>query len=224
LFLIAAPASLTAQDQTRSEVWPEIDVYYRLSATHRLFFLLSPSVSREQNYGEVMLAGHFEMGLFPIFRGQWAGTYDVDRFRFLRLKLGAGYSTSLPSSDQSSKEWRGIVEVTGRVSLPLEILGALRTRADLRWLDDGYSTRYRARLTLERETEITRGFSMIPYASVEPFYDTRFATWNKVQYQFGITVPVVSMLVVEAYYNRQEDWRSQPALVNALGLVAIVYF
>lgn len=212
------------QDQTRNEFWPEVDAYYRLNATYRLFFLVSPSISREDNYGEVQMAGHVEVGVFPIFRSQWAETYDVDRFRFLRLRVGAGYSSSLPSSDNTSKEWRGIVELTGRAGLPFEVLGALRNRFDLRWLDEGYSTRYRARLTLERETEILPNFSIVPYASAEFFYDSRFAAWNKALYQFGITFPVIRLLALEAYYARVEDWRSQPAHVNALGLVGILYF
>jgi hypothetical protein len=121
-------------------------------------------------------------------------------------------------------EWRGIVELTGRASLPLDILGALRNRFDLRWLDDGYSTRYRIRLSLEKEMDVIPGWTIVPYVSAEPFYDSRFAAWSRVQYKAGITFPVIALLAIEGYYLRQDDWRSQPAHINAFGLVAILYF
>ena len=68
LSLLILPSNLNAQDQTRNEFWPELNAYYRLNPTYRLFFMVSPSLSREDNYGDVQVAGHFEMGLFPIFR------------------------------------------------------------------------------------------------------------------------------------------------------------
>ena len=116
------------------------------------------------------------------------------------------------------------MELTGRVGLPFEILGALRNRFDLRWLDEGYSTRYRTRVTLERETEMIPGYSIVPYTSVEMFYDSRFKTWSRVRYQLGVTFPIIRLFALEAYYLRQSDWFSQPARVNAFGLVAILYF
>jgi len=224
LSLIFLPSNLKTQDQTRNEFWPEIDVYYRLDPTYRLFFLLAPSFSREDNYSEGNAGAHIEMGVFPILRQHAAGTYDIDRFRFVRFRTGIRYAWSLPTSESTSEEVRGVVEVTPRYSLPFEILTSFRNRLDLRWIEGVFSMRYRARLTLERDTEIFPGYSIIPYVSGEVFHDSRFKSWSRVRYQFGVTFPIVHMLALEAYYLRQSDWFSQPARVNALGLVAILYF
>jgi hypothetical protein len=90
-------------------------------------------------------------------------------------------------------------------------------------LDDGFSTRYRSRLTIERETVIGSDFVVAPYISVEPFYDTRYPAWARVQYQVGATFPVAREIAVEVYYGRQQNWRSQPERVNALGIVVLLY-
>jgi hypothetical protein len=211
------------QDETRNEFWPEVDAYYRLDASYRLFFLVAPAFSREHNYAEGQVGAHIEMGLLPIFRSRWREMHDIDRFRFLRFRVGVRYGSSLPSSETSSEEWRGIAEITCRASIPLDILASLRNRVDFRWLDGTYSTRYRARLTLERDTEIFSTYTLIPYASCEVFYDSRLMSWNRVRYQLGVTFPVVRMLALEAYYLRQEDWGSQPAHVNAFGFMALFY-
>ncbi len=222
--LLVMSSPLLAQDDTRNEFWPEIDLYYRLNPTYRLFFLVAPSFSRKDNYSEGQAGAHIEMGILPIFRGRESATHDIDRFRFLRFRTGIRYAWSLPSSESSSEEVRGVVEFTPRAYLPFHILASLRNRLDLRWIEGDFSTRYRARLTLERDTEIASGYSIVPYTSAEIFHDSRFKDWSRVRYQFGVTFPVVQSLALEAYYLRQEDWYAQPAHVNAYGLMAILYF
>ncbi len=218
------PSDARAQDQTRNEVWPEINAFYRFDAKYRLFLLFAPSFSEDDNYAESQVGAHIEMGILPIFRKQLSATHDIDRYRFLHFRVGIRHSWSLQSSEALSEEWRGVVEATGRASLPFDALASLRTRFDLRWVEGNYSTRYRTRLKFEKDTEIVSGYSIIPFASGEIFYDTRYKSWSRVQYQVGITFPIIRMLAFEAYYSRQNNWFSQPARVNAVGLVAVLYF
>ena len=95
--------------------------------------------------------------------------------------------------------------------------------------------RYRNRLTLEREFTF-RERSYTPYTSVEGYYDSRFDTWNRNRYAFGIQVslkrqgPLMHLLslkknvVLDFYFMRQNDSRSQPHHVNAIGVVTNLYF
>ena len=221
--LLTFPTGLSAQDEARNEFWPELNVFYRLDASYRLFFFVAPAFS-DNNFTEGQVGAHIEMGLFPILRTSWKETYDVDRFRFVRFRAGIQRATNQPLSENPSKEWRGVAELTPRWSLPFDILSAFRNRLELRWLDDDYSTRYRGRLTLERDTEIFWEYTIVPYASVEMFYDWRFDVWNRVRYQLGFTFPIIRLLALETYYLHQNDWRSQPARLNAFGLVGILYF
>jgi hypothetical protein len=64
---------------------------------------------------------------------------------------------------------------------------------------------------------------VIPFANAETFYDTRFDTWNRQRYQVGVEVELNRAWRMEPSLYRQNDSRSEPSRVNALGL-ALKYF
>jgi hypothetical protein len=77
---------------------------------------------------------------------------------------------------------------------------------------------------------------LTPYASGEIFYDTRFNTWNRNRYAFGVVVPIMrryaplKMLFPERdvafdlYYMRQNDSRSSTRRVNGLVIAVAIHF
>jgi hypothetical protein len=72
-------------------------------------------------------------------------------------------------------ERRGIVEATTRVFLSRVMWLTNRVRVDARDVEDGFSTRFRYRLGIEREW-VVAGVTVLPYVQKEIFYDTRFDT------------------------------------------------
>jgi hypothetical protein len=136
--------------------------------------------------------------------------------------VGYQLSGDLGDVDDRSVEHRGVLELTARVPAPWELWLVHRGRVDLRDVDGERSARFRYRLGIEREFAV-RGIALVPYAQAEVFYDTRFDAWNRQVYQAGVEVKLSERWRVEPYYLRQEDSRSSPAHVDALGLVLKYY-
>ena len=149
-------------------------------------------------------------------RGDW------ERERYLWARVGYRYGTNIGPVDDPFHEHRGIAELTARLPLPASFWLAGRARVDFRDVDGKHSTRYRSRLTLEREMLVS-GTAIAPNVSAEFFYDSRFDEWNRQRYQAGAEVVLNPHWRIEPYLTRQDDRRSQPEHVNALG-VAVKYY
>ena len=90
-------------------------------------------------------------------------------------------------------------------------------------------------MTLERELHLFKGRTVTPYVSGEIFYDTRYDTWNRNRFAVGVQAalragPLRKMLlpkrqvILDLYYARQNDSRSDIQHVNALGASLAFYF
>ena len=120
-------------------------------------------------------------------------------------------------------EDRGIVSLQARAYLPAGILAEGRARADLRWIDGDYSTRYRFRLEVNREF-IVRERAVTPYFQAEAFYDTRFDGWARELYQVGVEIQLTRHVRLEPYLARQLDTLPASSGVYAIGVVARWYY
>jgi len=58
-----------------------------------------------------------------------------------------------------------------------------------------------------------------PYVGAEVLYDTRYDAWSQQRYEVGIEILLSDRWRLEPHYLRQDDHRSQPAHVNAFGLI-----
>jgi hypothetical protein len=96
-----------------------------------------------------------------------------------------------------------------------------RNRLEFRWVDGDYSTRYRNRLTVERDL-LVRNFRFTPYASAELFFNFASGTVDEGQYAAGIQVPVRRRFMVQAYYLYQHS-ESAPDNVNVFGITLNFY-
>lgn len=209
-----------ATSETRKEFWPEVDVFVELNPKVRLFFLGTITRSRETRANiEGQVGAH------------------VDYFFHPRFFVRGGYRrvTSLGDEEDPYDEHRLILEQTFRLPVPAGLLLSDRNRGDLRWVNGEFSARYRNRLTLEREFKVWER-ALTPYASGELYYDSRFDTWNRNRYAFGLQIAVTrgapvakfispkKSMVLDLYFMRQNDSRSQPTHVNALGLTVNLYY
>ena len=206
------------EPDTRTELWSEADVYVPLNEKVRLFFLFSVNRAEEtRDDRELTLGAHVD--------------YTVNK----RLTLRGGYRYVFSPGDDPFAEHRLLTEQTFRQDLPLAILLSDRNREDFRFVNGSFSFRYRNRVMLEREFRV-RKRSITPYGSVEVFYDTRFDVWNRNRLTAGTQIqlkrgfPLLRELtprkqvILDLYYTKQNDSRSQPHHVHALGASVALHF
>jgi hypothetical protein len=227
LFLVLTgtrPAS-AQESTTRKEFWPEVDVYITVKPKVRLY--LVGTVSKSVEDGELRNAQGYE--------GQVGVHVDYIPNKHVIFRAGYRYGTAVGSNSDPFKEHRLLTEQTFRHLLPGDLLLSDRNREDFRFVNGDFSFRYRNRLTLEREVHLFKGRSITPYASAEVFYDTRYNTWNRNRFAIGIQQsllrgPLRKMLlpkrqvILDLYYMRQNDSRSDIQHVNAIGAALAFYF
>lgn len=215
----AVSSGVQAQPEATKQLWPEVDVYVPLNEKFRLFFLATTTKAQETRDNT---------------EGQFGAHLDYHLTRKVMLRTGYRYGFSIDGSDPF-KEHRIVLEQTLRQPLPLDVLLSDRNREDLRWVNGEFSARYRNRVTLEREFKVL-GRGLTPYGSAEVFYDSRFDTWNRNRLAVGVQIalkrgmPLISLIhpkkqfVLDVYLTRQNDSRSQPSRVKAVGMAFNIYF
>lgn len=168
--MLSATAIAQEGSDTTEQFWPEIDVFVHVSPKVRLFFLATVTKSQETRQA---------------FEGQVGAHVDflVNKNLFFRTGYRRGFE--LGDSSESFKEHRLLLEQTYKLFPRGGLTLSDRNRVDVRWVNDAFSVRYRNRLTLEREFTLKRR-SLTPYSSIEVYYDSRFDTWNRNRYAFGL--------------------------------------
>lgn len=226
LLLTFTQAARAQETTTSNQLWPEVDVYINLKPKLRLFLL--GTVSRGGDDGEGFNAKAFE--------AQIGAHIDYIPNKHVILRAGYRFGTSIGSDDDDSfKEHRFLTEQTLRKMLPGDLLLSDRNREDFRFVNGDFSFRYRNRVTVEREFHLFRKRNITPYVSGEIFYDTRYRAWNRNRLAVGMQTslrrgPLMKMLlhkrqiILDLYYMRQNDSRSETQHVNAIGAALAFYF
>ena len=220
LIFCVLPSSLTcAQDTAETQFWPEVDVFIPLTPKIRLFLMGTITKAQETRSN---------------VEGQFGAHLDYTINKKFMIRGGYRYGFSLSDGDPF-KEHRIVLEQTVRQPLPLDVLLSDRNREDLRWVNGQFSARYRNRVTVERDFKVL-GRQLTPYSSAEVYYDTRFDTWNRNRLTIGVQIPfkkgfpLISLVdpqrqfVLDLYLTRQNDSRSQPSRIKALGSAFSIYF
>jgi len=221
-FVFALTLDSRGQQQesgSRKQLWPEIDVYVPLDEKVRLFFLFTITKAEETKEN---------------VEGQFGAHVDYTVNKRLVLRAGYRYGFSLTGTDPF-KEHRPILEQTVRQPLPLNMLLSDRNREEFRIVNGDFSFRYRNRLMLEREF-LLPGRSITPYGSIEVYHDSRFKVWNRNRLTVGLQVqlkralPLLSLIaprkqvILDVYYAKQNDSRSQPNHIHAIGTTLAIHF
>ena len=211
--------------EAQGEVWPEIDVYINIKPKVRLYLL--GTVAKSVEDGEIRNAQGYE--------AQVGVHVDYIPNHHLILRTGYRYGSAIGDNDDGFREHRLITEQTLRKLLPADFLLSDRNREDFRFINGDFSFRYRNRVTIERELPVFKGRNITPYVSGEIFYDTRFDVWNRNRMAVGIQHtllrgPLQKMLlhkrqvVLDLYFMKQNDSRSQTSHVKAVGASLAFYF
>jgi len=225
VFVIGTQPAKAQQSVTRNEFWPEIDVYINVKPKVRLYLL--GTISKSVEDGEIRKAQGFE--------AQIGAHVDYIPNDHVILRAGYRFGTSVGDADEPYKEHRVLTEQTLRKLLPGELLLSDRNREDFRFVNGDFSFRYRNRVSIEREVDLFRGRTITPYASAEIFYDTRTSAWNRNRFAVGFQQslrrgPLRKILlpkrqvILDLYFMRQNDSRSETQHVNAIGAALAFYF
>ena len=217
--LIGSTITLRSQEPNNGkEFWPEIDVYAPLNKKVRLFFLFTITKSEETKSN---------------LEGQFGAHVDYTVNSRFVLRAGYRYGFSIKEV-HPFKEHRPLLEETLRQRMPLKILLSDRNREEFRFVNGQFSFRYRNRITLEREFVTSR--SITPYISMEAYHDSRFKVWNRnrltvgLQIQLKKALPLLSLIdprkqvILDINYTNQNDSRSQPNHIHAIGSALAIHF
>jgi hypothetical protein len=205
------------------EFWPAMDAFVKLDDRFRLYFTAAfvrgmepDATSGEEIYRDVTFGAHLDLTLKPIFRPRLR-TSDWERQRYVWVRAGYRYGTTIGEVADPFEEHRGLLEQTGRAPLPSAFWLVERSRLEFRDVDDTSSTRLRFRLTCEREMPIG-GRETIPYVNGELYYDFRADALKRQRYQSGVEVILTHRWRIEPYFSYQVEMHSDDEDVAALGL------
>jgi hypothetical protein len=210
-----------AADST--EFWPELNAFVRLSPRTRIYLDAAYAEGKESDTASLDLAAYLDISLKPITRKElW--TEDWQRSRYFWARIGYDrISKETSETGAYVAEDRGIVSFYGKAPLPAEVWLEARARADLRWIGDDYSERYRFRLEATREYTVNRR-PVVPYVNYEWFYDTRYDGWARTLWNVGAEVTTSEHFRFEVYLAAQQDRLPEHESLAAFGVVAKWYY
>jgi hypothetical protein len=213
---LAAPSA--AQDVT-TQFWPEIDTFVRLSDDMRIYVPISKTREGTDDSDQDGTTGiYLDYYTLPLAKIHVLGPANAPRKHRLLLRAGYGYTVAgggQPATNTLT------AEVTGRLSLPWELLVSDRNRFDLNFSGGEFEPRYRNRVRLERNVDIGKP-SLTPYVYGEFFYDFDDGDWVKIRATAGVEFHLWERFVPEVYFQR--DFLSgSSGDVKGIGLVLSIY-
>jgi hypothetical protein len=215
-------------DEPSYEFWPEIDLWLRLSPEWRLATYISLSNNIETKYREGALVLQADYAWGKESRFYKARLLDESREQEIyNWLVRGGYlaGRSLDDHGETYRENTMFLELHNRYPIKGNILLSQRVRTDLRWLGDPPDFSYRLRYRLMSEKEFKVGqTSIVPYVSIEPYYDSRYATVNRVRLIGGVTGSWSPRYALEGNITYQNDSRSSVTNLYALNVILHLFF
>jgi len=221
---MVVPFIVTAQEPSY-EIWPETDVWYKITPDIRLSSLAALTRYLESDTRDFNLTFQADYSFGYSKRFFFTKMADQNRAQALKVwMLRGGYMAgwSLYDHAENYTEDMLFVELHRRILLKWLILFSQRVRFDNRWVgqDPTFSYRFRYRAMLEREF-LKGKTSIIPYINVEPFWDSRYDLFNRVRVIGGTTVSLKTRFAFEGNITYQHD--SKLTSPNTLAFNAILH-
>ena len=198
--LIVTTASAASAQSSANEIWSELDVFWRPAEHQRTFLELSRRTEQEGKEPEATI------GLYQ----------DYLNLPLLYLRAGFRYTASL--SDASYRESRIVGETTVTAYSTHVVRVLNRSRVEFRWVNSEYSYRLRDRVQVQRVPPDPNGLALAPYGTFEAYYDSRYNTIARIGGRIGSEAHVHGPFSIDLYLARQNNSRSEPKYVNALGV------
>ena len=204
----------TAHAADSSEFWPEVQGFLTLGDQTRLF--LDVPYTAAEGADTLELVAYLDISLKPVRKE--LRSEDWQRGRYFWARIGYDRILKVTRDDGAQvSENRGVVSFYSKTFLPAKVVAETRIRADLRWIGDDYSTRYRGRIEFTREFTILR-HTVVPFLNYEWFYDTRYDNWARTLAMFGPEITVSPHFRYEVYVARQVDRLPERTDTSVFGL------
>jgi hypothetical protein len=210
------------------EFWPETDIWYRLSLPWRLsaYIPITKYCESKDRDLNIYLQADYAFGKtkYSAYRRLMDENKATNMNAWL-ARVGFMEGWSLYDEGQNYRERMLYPEIHKRVPLKGNVLMSHRFRTDFRWLgqEPDFSYRLRYRVMVEKEFRLDHS-SIVPFFNVEPFWDSRYSTVNRVRVIGGTTVAWGPRFASEVNLTYQYDSRSSVTNVFALNIILHVYF
>ena len=225
IIIVLCSRQLIAQDSsgTKQEVWPEVNLFYKLNDNFRIYALYSATKLKNSSFTD----GGFGIYLdyFTLARGREKLGFDIRDSTagyYLWLRAGYLYSSTPPESEDPFKENTFVTEANVRFHLPYEILLTNKNRFDWRSINGSFEPRYRPRLTVEKDMH-TEYLYFTPSIYAEYYVYFHGGGLNRFRISPSIQIKVTSHLEFETYYVHQFDNGKNVNALNAMGLALKFY-
>ena len=223
--LLFGASGLFAQDttETRQEVWPEINLYYKINNKFRIFMMYSATKLKHSSYTDGGFGVYVDYFTIPFVRRALnPNLRDSTKVYNLWLRAGYLYSTTPPESADPFKENTLVTEANGMFHLPYHILLTNRHRFDWRILSGDFEPRYRIRFTFEKEMR-TKYLYFTPNIYGEYYVYFNGGGLNRFRLSGGIQTKMTDHLEFEIYYLHQFDNGKNVNSLNAMGFTLKIY-
>ena len=198
--------SVARGQKPTNELWPELDVYWTPAAHQRTFLELSASAEQESAKRDDSIGLYQDYLMLP------AGYF----------RAGLRYTKS--AHDNSYQEYRFVGEGTFRIwSRGLARL-VNRARFELRDVNSDWSYRIRDRLHLQRVPPSQTGLALAPYLTFEAYYFSQYRTIARLGARAGSEARIHGPASIDLYVARQDNSRTAPKYINALGVTLKLNF
>jgi hypothetical protein len=228
IILVMGWQSIFAQDSirtgTRQEVWPEIDLFYKINSKVRFFALYTATKLENSQYADGVCGVYVDYFAMPWFTEKILSKLQFDSTpgTFLWFRAGYAYSTTPAGSEDPVTEHTVVTEINPRFSLPFNIMLSGRNRFDWRIRNGEFMPRYRPKLNFEKDMH-TAYMTFAPYLYGEYFWDFNNSDVSKFRLCGGVEVKVMKLLNFEWYYSHQFETKRGVNALDAIGLVLKVY-
>ena len=218
MLLLTIGLAIGARAQSGTIFWSQVDTYVGLTPNTDLMFLAAGSPGLHGDHPILVLGPNFDVALWPFLTH--LKTNNPERSKYLTLRLGYRYVRAL---DTSKVQNTGVIELTPRFPLPLKLQLADRNRIDLRGLPDGFTWRYRNRVTLLRSFQIRR-YVFTPYGEAEIFYNCDSGEWTQYTYTFGAISKINQRMELDTWFRRRTELVEPMSTVNIAGVKLLLFF
>jgi len=211
---VSATPAAAQTPETAQEFWPAANFHAQLGPSLRLLTFGGLKKGEDFPYQQWYVGTGIGYQWRP-FSQPHPNNIDPDKEHFLVAGVGYEYLETIQSGSPT-KENRIAVQATPRVRPLAGFIVEDRNRVEFRWVNGEYSTRYRNRLTVERDF-LLRELRFAPYASAEFFYDPA-KHWYEERYSGGLQLPYRRLFMLDLYYLRQNCTTCSPAHLNVVGM------
>ena len=215
---------LAAQDSSSSpkQIWPEIDVYYRVNERIRLYGMVSGTRANSE-YTDGTTGIYFDYFALPWLRGRkFTDLHDTTSGYYWWFRTGYSFSNS-PPGDQEKTINIFETETNNNFHLPADINLSTRNRLDWRWVNGDFQPIYRPRIKLLRDFK-TEYLTFDTYVWGEYFFYLNDNSQNRFRLSAGTEIKVLKNMDFEIYYLYQFQNKPVVEPLNAIGVQLNFYF